>query len=135
MGAIYGKLYNWYAVKDARGLAPIGWHISSDEEWSTLQTKLGGMDFAGGELKEIGTSHWNYPNIASNSSGFSGLPGGYRYLDGNYYKIKIKGYWWSANESSTAYAWYSYMVYDSANLISVDNPKVCGLSVRCVKDK
>ncbi len=77
-GVTYGKLYNWYAVNDPRGLAPVGWHIPSDAEWSTLSAYLGGDSIAGGKLKESGTSHWNIPNTgATNVSGFSALPGGW----------------------------------------------------------
>ena len=77
--ATYGKLYNWYAVHDPRGLAPEGWHIPSDAEWATLETCLGGSSVAGGKMKETGTTHWTAPNTdATNSSGFAGLPGGFR---------------------------------------------------------
>ena len=80
--ATYGKLYNWYAVNDPRGLAPAGWHIPSDAEWATIETCLGGASVAGGEMKETGTIHWQSPNTgATNSSGFTGLPGGYRNYD------------------------------------------------------
>src|ERR1035437_4904310 len=73
----YGKLYNWYAVNDPRGLAPTGWHVPSDAEWTTLSTCLGGNAVAGGAMKETGTTHWTSPNTgATNSSGFTGLPGG-----------------------------------------------------------
>jgi uncharacterized protein (TIGR02145 family) len=82
-GAVYGKLYNWYAVNDPRGLAPEGWHIPSDAEWTTLTTFLGGEGVAGGKMKERGITHWIYPNTdATNSSGFTGLPGGVRYFLG-----------------------------------------------------
>ena len=75
-GEIYGKLYNWYAVNDKRGLAPVGFHVPSDDEWTALSDYLGGEDIAGGKLKS--TIGWNN-NSATNSSGFSALPGGYRY--------------------------------------------------------
>jgi len=79
-GTIYGKLYNWYAVNDPRGLAPNGYHIPTDAEWTTLTTYLGGSTLAGGKMKEAGSSHWLSPNTgATNSSGFKGLPGGFRY--------------------------------------------------------
>src|ERR1035437_8570614 len=79
MGVIYGKLYNWYVVNDPRGLAPTGWHVPSDAEWTTLSTCLGGYAVAGGAMKETGTTHWTSPNTgATNSSGFTGLPGGGR---------------------------------------------------------
>ena len=76
----YGALYNWNAVMDDRNLAPVGWHIPTDEEWTTLSTTLGGESVAGGKLKEAGFSHWNAPNTgATNESGFTVLPNGYCY--------------------------------------------------------
>ena len=87
-GATYGKLYNWYAVNDPRGLAPAGWHVPSDSEWTTLTDCLGGVSIAGGEMKatgamETGTGLWFAPNVgANNSSGFTGLPGGGRGMTG-----------------------------------------------------
>ena len=78
-GAVYGKLYNWHAVNDPRGLAPQGWHIPSDIELTTLTNCLGGESIAGGQMKESGFAHWLSPNTdATNSSGFTGLPGGSR---------------------------------------------------------
>lgn len=76
-GKTYGKLYNWYAVNDPRGLAPEGWHIPTDAEWIALIDYLGGTNVAGGKMKQIGTVHWISPNLgATNESGFSALPGG-----------------------------------------------------------
>ncbi|MBM3401498.1 MAG: hypothetical protein FJY21_04145 [Bacteroidetes bacterium] len=76
-GTKYGKLYNWYAVTDPRGLAPKGWHIPTDMEWTILIDYLGGPDVAGGKMKSTGSEYWKSPNReASNESGFSGLPGG-----------------------------------------------------------
>src|SRR5205085_6409714 len=94
--ATYGKLYNWYAVNDPRGLAPLGWHIPSDAEWTTLENCLGGSSVAGGAMKETGITYWLSPNTsATNSSGFTGLPGGYRNpSDGSFYLISSNGIWW-----------------------------------------
>ena len=84
-GTIYGKLYNLFAVMDKRGLAPQGFHIPTDAEWTILSDFLGGTDIAGGKLKEKGIVHWKSPNTgATNSSGFTAVPGGYRYSGGNF---------------------------------------------------
>jgi uncharacterized protein (TIGR02145 family) len=134
-GAIYGKLYNWYAVNDQRGLAPVGYHIPSDAEWTELENCLGGSDVAGGKLKEAGIAHWFSPNEgATNSSGFSGLPGGYRVSNG-YGGIRINGTWWSSTEFDTTNSWYSGDMYYGNTGIGRDiGSKVDGFSVRCVKD-
>ena len=90
----YGKLYNWYAVNDPRGLAPQGWHIPTDAEWTTLSTLLGGTSVAGGKMKTTGITRWNSPNTsATNESGFAGLPGGYRNGSGTFYSVGAFGYW------------------------------------------
>ena len=95
-GKIYGKLYNWYAVNDPRGLAPIGWHVPSDTEWTILTSSLGGQFVAGGKMKS--TTLWNSPNAAAtNSSGFFGLPGGYCY-QGFSFPSGNTGHWWSSTE-------------------------------------
>src|SRR5450759_1177427 len=113
----YGKLYNWYAVNDPRGLAPTGWHVPSDAEWTTLSTCLGGNAVAGGAMKETGTTHWTSPNTgATNSSGFTGLPGGYRNNDGSFNNVGNFGYWWSSTELNTTDAWYRNLYYNGGNI-------------------
>lgn len=133
--AVYGKLYNWYAVNDPRGLAPKGWHVPSDIEWSTLSVRLGGDLVAGLELKESGTSHWAESNIgATNASGFTGLPGGYCDKAGNFENIFRYGIWWSSAEQSSDNAWYRYLNY-SLEMFNMDTEsKQYGFSVRCLKD-
>jgi uncharacterized protein (TIGR02145 family) len=134
-GAVYGRLYNWYAVNDPRGLAPIGWHIPGDAEWNTLSAFLGGDAVAGGKMKEIGTTHWAPPNYgATNSSGFTGLPGGYRFNDGTFYNINYYGFWWSSTENLSDGAWYRDLLYGNSNLAKFSYYKESGLSIRCVKD-
>jgi len=134
-GIIYGKLYNWYAVNDPRGLAPIGFHIPSDSEWTTLTTYLGGEPTAGGKMKEAGTSHWSSPNTgATNSSGFTGLPGGKRIYNGDFSDIGAFGSWWSSSESNSYYAWSRKLAFINGNALRADYTKEDGLSVRCVKD-
>ena len=133
--ATYGKLYNWYAVHDPRGLAPEGWHIPSDAEWATLETCLGGSSVAGGKMKETGTTHWTAPNTdATNSSGFAGLPGGNRTEDGSIGNIGGIGLWWSSTEASTAGAWSRYLFNYNGVIDRVYNLKGVGLSVRCLRD-
>ncbi|MDO8952800.1 MAG: fibrobacter succinogenes major paralogous domain-containing protein, partial [Draconibacterium sp.] len=106
----YGRLYNWYAINDSRNIAPTGWHVATDGEWTTLINYLGGLNLAGGKLKEIGTSHWNTPNIgATNESGFTALPGGYRHYDGGSYDLKNMGSFWSSSEASPYNAWSYYL--------------------------
>jgi len=132
-GAIYGKLYNWYAVNDPRGLAPIGWHVPSDGEWDTLTIFLGGADVAGDKLKAV-SSLWQSTGNATNSSSFAGLPGGDRFYDGSFYNVGFNSYWWSATEYDTTDAWYRCLFYNNSNLGFYGISKTGGLSVRCVRD-
>jgi uncharacterized protein (TIGR02145 family) len=131
-GEKYGKLYNWYAVNDPRGLAPKGYHIPSDAEWTILTTYLGGEDVAGVKMKsKLG---WYNDGNGTNSSGFSGLPGGYRSDGGAFYAIGMCGYWWSTSKSSAGSAWYRGP--NSSNGIAArDNgDEEDGMSVRCLRD-
>jgi uncharacterized protein (TIGR02145 family) len=131
----YGYLYNWYAVNDNRKIAPMGWHIPTDEEWTTLITYLGGDSVAGGKLKEAGTTHWHSPNEgATNMTGFKALPGGYRLGGGSFTLIEGGGYWWSATEEDANYAKGLEMLYGYKSVFSYIGPKGFGLSVRCIKD-
>lgn len=133
--ATYGKLYNWYAVNDPRGIAPSGWHIPSDAEWATLETCLGGASVAGGEMKETGTIHWLTPNIgATNSSDFTALPGGYRNYLGSFGNVGESGYWWSSTSQSGSGAWARQLTYDDDDIITNNDAKRNGLSVRCIRD-
>jgi uncharacterized protein (TIGR02145 family) len=136
-GAIYGMLYNWYAVNDARGLAPQGWHIPTDAEWDTLSTKLGGVTLAGGKMKTTGTTRWFTPNTgATNESGFAGLPGGFLKGSGSFFDVGGNGYWWSASENVgyTATAFCRFLNYDDGYLIGNSSGKEEGFSVRCLRD-
>lgn len=133
---IYGKLYNWYAVNDPRGLAPLGKSIPTNSEFTTLITFLGGESVAGGKMKETGFCHWLAPNTdATNSSGFTGLPGGYRYNDGTFYLIENFGFWWSSSEANfSSDAWALILIYGASDGYNVDYMKNYGLSVRCLID-
>jgi uncharacterized protein (TIGR02145 family) len=144
--ATYGVLYNWTAAMDGeassttnpsgiQGVCPAGWHLPSDAEWTELTDYLGGTSVAGGKLKETGTTHWNSPNTgATNETGFTALPGGCRFGSGTFDGIRYDGNWWSATESSAAYAWYRIMHYNSSNLNRNKYSKGLGFSVRCVRD-
>ena len=134
--AVYGKLYNWYAVNDPRGLAPLGWHVPSDAEWAALVTCLGGSSVAGGKMKEAGTAHWLSPNTgATNSSGFAGLPGGYRMVSDFSFISGEVGYWWSSTEYNTQFsAWNLALRYDFGTSYRSFFPKRYGYSVRCLRD-
>jgi len=132
--ATFGRLYNWYAVNTGR-LAPDGWHLPTDEEWTTLITYLGGESIGGGKLKEAGTMHWIYSNeAATNETGFTALAGGYRIFDGTFSYIGENGSWWSATETdiNLALAWHMTRYDSFANRFLYN--KQPGLSVRCVKD-
>jgi uncharacterized protein (TIGR02145 family) len=131
----YGKLYNWYAVNDSRGLAPTGWHIPSDDEWTTLSTFLGGDSVAGGAMKETGTIHWITPNTgANNSSGFTGLPGGVRDDRGEFDVIENDAYWWSSSELNSTDAWSRYLGFYGGLIGRTNTEKLIGFSVRCLRD-
>ncbi len=133
-GSIYGKLYNWHAVNDPRGLAPVGWHIPDYTEWSILGSSLGGDLVAGGKLKEAGTAHWASPNTgATNSSGFTALPGGYCNFNGNFFG---GGYWWTSSGVGVpgGIASYYYLYNNISSFFSSELDLNSGLSVRCVRD-
>jgi uncharacterized protein (TIGR02145 family) len=147
-GAIYGKLYNWYAVAgiyDAaslanpalrKQLAPLGWHVPSDGEWTTLTTFLGGPMLAGGKMKSTGTSLWQSPNTsATNESGFTGVPGDYRNNNGAFGN-NIAPYvtWWSSTQNTTSNAFVRYLHYASGTAYRSSYSKLRGYSVRLIKD-
>lgn len=128
---IYGAIYNWYAVNTGK-LCPAGWHIPSGEELTILEEFLGGYYIAGGKLKEAGTSHWEYPNTgATNESGFTGLPGGYRGNNGMFYGKGIRSSWWS----SSPYAYSGSLDVNSTAFYGggIGTSKIMGFYVRCLK--
>lgn len=156
-GAIYGKLYNWYAVAGIydsaslnnpalrKQLAPQGWHIPSDTEWSSLINYLdpsanGGSttpNIAGGAMKEAGTIHWLSPNTgATNESGFTGLPAGYIFNNGTFYLFGYYVVWWSSTETDNTNAWIRYLGYDfgSVGRDFYEYAKKNGFSVRCLNN-
>ena len=127
--AVYGKLYNWYAVAgiyDAssfsdpslrKNLAPAGYKIPTDGDWTTLEITLGAN--AGTQMKT--TSGWNNGGNGTNSSGVAGLPGGNRYLDGTFYYIGYYGAWWSSTEYLTSFAWYRTLYFNDSDVYSYYN--------------
>jgi uncharacterized protein (TIGR02145 family) len=130
--ATYGVLYNWTAAMNA---CPDGWHLPSDAEWTELTDYLGGESVAGGKLKETGTTHWASPNTgATNETGFTALPGGYRTNNGTFGVIGYLGHWWSATEYNDTYAWYRLMYYNNSNVYRSYYYKEVGFSVRCLRD-
>lgn len=136
-GVTYGKLYNWYAVNDSRGLAPNGWHVPSDAELIKLTTYLGGALVAGGKMKEAGTSNWLSPNLsATNISGFTFLPGGLRDTYGVFRFVGEGGHLWSTSENKTfkGAAWDHFVYNNMPNVYRDYYGKGMGASVRCLKD-
>jgi len=131
-----GCLYNWYAVSNSLNIAPTGWHVPTDAEWTTLTTYLGGESVAGGKLKETGTTQWTSPNTAAtNESGFSALPGGYRKsTNGTFNSIGNFGFWWSASELMTTGASYRRMDYSGGSVGKGASSRTAGYSVRCLRD-
>ena len=134
-GTKYGHLYNWYAVADTRKIAPIGWHVPTDAEWTTLTTYLGGESVAGGKLKEAGTLNWASPNTdANNSTGFSALPGGWLIYNDRFSNVGNYGYWWSSSEYVATHAVIRGVIYNYSLVDRGYTTKVGGLSVRCIRD-
>jgi len=134
--ATYGCLYNWFAVADNRSIAPIGWHVPTDAEWTILIDFLGGEVAAGGKLKESGTAHWLGPNTgATNISGFTALPGGSRfYTDGAFGNVGSIGNWWSSTANNATNAWDRYLGHNYAAAGRSYYAKQLGFSVRCIRD-
>lgn len=137
----YGKLYNWAATVDTGNLCPTGWHVPTNGEWNTLINYLdssanGGnnINVAGGKMKSTGTQYWFPPNTANNSSGFSGLPGGYREPNGAYDGIIYYHYLWSATQINSSQAWGRLLEFPHAIVNITNANKKVGLSVRCIKD-
>jgi uncharacterized protein (TIGR02145 family) len=131
----YGKLYNWYACVDSRQLCPLGWHMPTDAEWSLLINYLGGENTAGGQLKSAGTSFWTGSNTsATNITGFSGLPGGYRSFSGLFSQLNQGGYWWSSSAFDADYAWGRYLRFNEGFVNHNNSIKQMGKSVRCIRN-
>ncbi len=138
----YGYLYNWYAVDDSRGVCPEDWHIPTDEEYTALSDYLGGESVAGGKMKECtpgscpDSDYWPPPNTgATNESGFTGLPGGFRNTNNGYYgNMGIYGYFWSSTENYNYSAWNRLLNYNYSDIVRYYYNKRNGFSVRCIRD-
>ena len=133
--ATYGRLYNWYAVNDSRGLAPKGWHVPTITDWDRLIDYLGGDTIAGNKLKEAGDFHWVSPNESNNSSGFTALPAGGRYLFKSTNDMGFYTEYWAMPQYNTNSAPFLYLFSWNSFVYRGVNHKVNGYSVRCIKDE
>ena len=140
-GKIYGKLYNWYAVNNPRGLTPKGWRIPTKEDWSILTKYISdpqlGPECDSIKLLERGTSHWcRSSKKVTNETGFTALPGGQRSYDGKFKSIRNLGYWWSSDliKDSPPRALCFYITYYKSRLEKDYLIRDYGLSVRCIKE-
>jgi uncharacterized protein (TIGR02145 family) len=135
-GAFYGKLYNWYAVNDPRGLAPEGWHVPTDEEWTILTDGLGGKKVAGKKMKS--SLGWDENGHGTNTSRFDGRPGGFRYYSLGIFQFRgTTAFWWSASSATTDTtdsAWGWYLNCKHSGIYKINGNKCLGYSVRCIKD-
>jgi uncharacterized protein (TIGR02145 family) len=133
--SVYGPLYNWYAANNSVNICPSGWHVSSNAEWQETEAYLGSLYIAGGKMKESGNLHWLSPNTgATNSTGYTGLPGGARLPASGYQFLHENGVWWTSTTYNPASAWGVYMYYLSPGTEHDPWPKKAGLSIRCIKD-
>jgi uncharacterized protein (TIGR02145 family) len=138
---VYGGLYQWDEMmqygttQGVQGICPTDWHIPTDAEWTTLTEYLGGGSIAGGKMKEVGIAHWAAPNTgATNSSGFTALPGGYRDEDNNFYKLTQDAAFWSSLQKDSTFAWDRFLYNNLESVLRFGDLKTGGFSVRCVKN-
>ncbi|MFW5754653.1 MAG: FISUMP domain-containing protein [Marinilabiliaceae bacterium] len=136
----YGALYNWYTVETGK-LCPDGWRVPTEDDWTELINHLGGVEQAGGKLKDTGTVDggdglWIDPNEgATNSTGFTGLPGGHRWEDSGFYDLANQGFWWSSDEGTNSLnAWHFRLHSHFPSVNKQEARKIDGLSVRCIKE-
>lgn len=130
----FGKLYNWFAASNSNNLAPLGWHVPTDADWTTLSDFLGGQNLAGDKLKENGNINWTTLNsTATNSTGFTALPGGSKSTDNTVYDTGNIGYWWSASEgTTTTNGWYRSLSNQNGTFTRGYYSKAGGMSIRCL---
>ena len=128
----YGRLYDW---QTAQNVCPSGWQLPSNVEWAILTDFLGGLSVAGGKMKEVGNAHWAAPNTgATNSSGFTALPGGYRDFNASFHDKRNKGNWWTSNSYGVTGAGARFLFYNDARVATGSGNKALGYSVRCLKN-
>ena len=135
--ATYGRLYTWFVATDIRNVCPSGWHVPSDTEWQTLKTYLGGSLVAGGKVKETGTLHWQTPNTgATNETGFTAVPAGYRFINGSFFSLTVTCYFWSINQdpSVSEYGLGQGLHYNDNILGQGGHEKIDGMTIRCLKN-
>ena len=131
----YGRMYTWYALTSSCNICPSDWHIPTDSEWESLIDYLGGYEVAGSKLKETGLTHWQSPNEeVTNETGFTALPGGYRFYYGGFFDLGKYGIWWTSTEASTIFARMHYMEASSGIVGWNIADKKIGYSVRCIRD-
>jgi uncharacterized protein (TIGR02145 family) len=136
-GAIYGKLYNWYAVNDPRGIAPIGWKVPTELECNDLGVFLGGLSIAGGKMKQTGTTLWLNPNTgATDESGWTGLPGGDRGIDSSFSfnNKNVFGTFWTNTPFDSNTSFFYLLNYADTNWDGFINNKKDGRSLRLIQD-
>ncbi len=129
-----GRLYNWHVVADDRNVCPTGWHVPDYNDWSALIEYYGGVSTAGSALKSVGNSWWNAPNTADNTSGFSALPGGFRYLNGLYLYSGSNGAWWTSDDAGNGLANYQLIYNNDPMVYGSSTQYNNGMSVRCIRD-
>ena len=128
----YGKLYNWYAVNDPKGLAPVGWHLPNDSEWNTLINYLGGSEVAGGKLKS--EKGWFNKGNGKKTCGFDALPGGEINSLQGFSLMEKFGNWWSSTERNEEFASIFVINYYYPKISNIGGYKDSGYSVRCIKN-
>ncbi len=133
-GDSHGILYNWYAINDPRGLAPEGWHIPDDREWSSLAEMFGGRACAGAFMKAGTRNGLDLPLLYSSSGGFRALPSGYRRNDGRFYYLNTNTYFWSSTRFIEGFAWFHHLNGANDMVFRNDTSMGNGMSVRCVRD-
>lgn len=145
LGNKYGKLYNWYAVNDSRIIAPLGWHIPTVTEWSTLEKYITANLGTSGSVAKALASKTDWASASeknaigndlsiNNSSGFTALPGGLRSNDGKFRNIGVSSFWWHSTEYNASSGWSLWLGNDASNMDNSDAPKEDGFYIRCVKD-